>query len=338
MKTYKYFATTAACIIMSLGANAQKNISNAIDDFINNKNYAEYIKKEVSMEQNSTKDQSYCYAYTFELPLNKSKALSNIQEAFNTDASNAYNVTKRSSGISDKTLMRVSYGRHLDKDISFGSHIDRNYEIMLFHDSNDSLYRYVYAIIWKEKAKEDKVWGRIYKVYGKDPKKVETASINTITVTNENGRYNIYSKDKNGNLKELFNVKGNSRVIRMNPNGQIITFNSEASSPDNSDNRNSAKLTIDMGNDTITNDMEFLQRFGNLRAAYQTSLREGGVNDTTLNTVLVNKIVELCKSYGHLLTDSEKSICIDSIKEMQKLSVDNYLKALLNEAINGVKK
>lgn len=47
MKTYRYFATTAACIIMSLGAHAQKNIDNAIDDFVNNKNYEEYIKKKL---------------------------------------------------------------------------------------------------------------------------------------------------------------------------------------------------------------------------------------------------------------------------------------------------
>lgn len=313
MKTFRYFATTAACIIMSLGGHAQKNIDNAIDDFINNKNYAEYIKKEVSMEQNGAKDKSYCYSYTFELPSNKSKVLNSIHVAFNKDEPIAYNLAKRSSGISDATLMRVSYGRNLDKDISFGSHIDRNYEIMLFHDSNDSLYRYVYAIVWKEKVKEDKVWGIIYKIYGKDPKKVNRPITRTI-----------------------INMKDNGDIVTINDNGQIITHKSGNSSSFN--NKNSSKFTIDTGNETITNDMEFLQRFGNLRAAYQTSLREGGVNNTTLNTGLVNKIVELCKSYGHLLTDSEKSICIDGIKEMQKLSVDNYLKALLNEAINGVKK
>lgn len=313
MKTFRYFATTAACIIMSLGVHAQKNIDNAIDDFINNKNYAEYIKKEVSMEQNGAKDKSYCYSYTFELPSNKSKVLNSIHAAFNKDEPIAYNLAKRSSGISDATLTRVSYGRNLDKDISFGSHIDRNYEIMLFHDSNDSLYRYVYAIVWKEKVKEDKVWGIIYKIYGKDPKKVNRPITRTI-----------------------INMKDNGDIVTINDNGQIITHKSGNSSSFN--NKNSSKFTIDTGNETITNDMEFLQRFGNLRAAYQTSLREGGVNNTTLNTGLVNKIVELCKSYGHLLTDSEKSICIDGIKEMQKLSVDNYLKALLNEAINGVKK
>lgn len=313
MKTFRYFATTAACIIMSLGVHAQKNIDNAIDDFINNKNYAEYIKKEVSMEQNGAKDKSYCYSYTFGLPSNKSKVLNSIHAAFNKDEPIAYNLAKRSSGISDATLMRVSYGRNLDKDISFGSHIDRNYEIMLFHDSNDSLYRYVYAIVWKEKVKEDKVWGIIYKIYGKDPKKVNRPITRTI-----------------------INMKDNGDIVTINDNGQIITHKSGNSSSFN--NKNSSKFTIDTGNETITNDMEFLQRFGNLRAAYQTSLREGGVNNTTLNTGLVNKIVELCKSYGHLLTDSEKSICIDGIKEMQKLSIDNYLKALLNEAINGVKK
>lgn len=313
MKTFRYFATTAACIIMSLGVHAQKNIDNAINDFINNKNYAEYIKKEVSMEQNGAKDKSYCYSYTFELPSNKSKVLNNIHAAFNKDASNAYNLAKRSSGISDETLMRVSYGRNLDKDILFGKHIDHNYDVMLFHDSNDSLYRYVYAIVWKEKVKEDKVWGIIYRIYGKDPKKVNRPITRTI-----------------------INMKDNGDIVTINGNGEIITHKSGNSSSDN--NKNSSKFTIDTGNETITNDMEFLQRFGNLRAAYQTSLREGGVNNTTLNTGLVNKIVELCKSYGHLLTDSEKSICIEGIKEMQKLSVDNYLKALLNEAINGVKK
>lgn len=43
MKTFKYLATTATCILMSLGIHAQKNINNAIDDFVNNKNYEEYI-------------------------------------------------------------------------------------------------------------------------------------------------------------------------------------------------------------------------------------------------------------------------------------------------------
>ena len=47
-------------------------LDNAIDDFVNNKNYEEYIKKEVTMEQNGVKDKSYCYSYTFELPSNKS--------------------------------------------------------------------------------------------------------------------------------------------------------------------------------------------------------------------------------------------------------------------------
>lgn len=65
MKTFKYLATTAACILMSLGIHAQKNINNAIDDFVNNKNYEEYIKKEVTMEQNSPTDKSFCYTYTF---------------------------------------------------------------------------------------------------------------------------------------------------------------------------------------------------------------------------------------------------------------------------------
>lgn len=83
--------------------------------------------------------------------------------------------------------------------------------------------------------------------------------------------------------------------------------------------------------------MDFLKRFGNLRVAYYAVLDEGGSNKLTICTGIVNKILELCKSYGSLLNESEKVTCMDSIKEMQKRSKDNYLKALLNEAINELK-
>lgn len=313
MKTYRYFATTAACIIMSLGVHAQKNIDNAIDDFVNNKNYEEYIKKEVTMEQNGAKDKSYCYSYTFELPSNKSKALNSIHSAFNKDASNAYNLAKRSSGISDATLMRVSYGRNLDKEILFGKHIDHNYDVMLFHDSNDSLYRYVYAIVWKEKVKEDKVWGIIYKIYGKDPQKVNSTVMRTI-------------------------IKNNGEIITINnKNGQIITHQFEPLLSNNNVYSNNPNVTIRTGDDPIRTNMDFLRRFGNLRVAYYAVLDEGGANKLTICTGIVNKILELCKSSGNLLSESEKAVCIDSMKEIQKHCKDNYLKALLNEAINELK-
>lgn len=314
MKTFKYLATTAACILMSLGIHAQKNINNAIDDFVNNKNYEEYIKKEVTMEQNSPTDKSFCYTYTFELPANKSKALNKIYEAFDKDASNAYNLAKRSSGISDEELLRIGYGRDLDKTIALGTHIDRNYEIMLFRDSNDSLYRYAYAIVWKEKVKkEDKVWGIIYKVYGKDPKKVNSTFTRTI-------------------------MKSNGEIITINnKNGQIITHQIEPLSSDNNVYTNNQDVIIRTGDTPIKTNMDFLRRFGNLRVAYYAIQDEGGANKLTICTGIVNKILELCKSSGNLLSESEKTVCIDSMKEIQKHCKDNYLKALLNEAINELK-
>lgn len=313
MKTFKYLATTATCILMSLGIHAQKNINNAIDDFVNNKNYEEYIKKEVTMEQNSPTDKSFCYTYTFELPANKSKALNKIYEAFDKDASNAYNLAKRSSGISNEELLRISYGRDLDKSIALGTHIDRNYEIMLFRDSNDSLYRYAYAIVWKEKVKEDKVWGIIYKVYGKDPKKVNSTFTRTI-------------------------IKSNGEIITINnKNGQIITHQSEPLSSDNNVYTNNPNVIIRTGDTPIQTNMDFLRRFGNLRVAYYAIQDEGGANKLTICTGIVNKILELCKSSGNLLSESEKAVCIDSMREIQKHCKDNYLKALLNEAINELK-
>lgn len=45
----------------------------------------------------------------------------------------------------------------------------------------------------------------------------------------------------------------------------------------------------------------------------------------------------MCKKYGHMLSNSEKSVCIEGITSMLNAGVDNYSKALLREAVNELK-
>lgn len=266
MRTLRYLAATVACMLLSASAYAQTNIAKAMDDLIGNKSYAQYIKSEIYKERDSSGHVSYCYMYGFSLPESKAKVLDNIQRAFDKDADQAYKITKRSSGMSDdRLLMRISYGVNSDKEILLGTKTDFNYNIMLFDDSQDNLYRYVYAIRWKEDAAENRVEGTLYQIYGRNPQR----------------------------------AKGDDAGMR------------------------------------ITNGMDFLKVFGNLRAAFLTSSKDA--SNVTFNTGLIYKVVEMCKKYGHMLSNSEKSVCIEGITSMQNAGVDNYSKALLREAVNELK-
>ena len=65
---------------------------------------------------------------------------------------------------------------------------------------------------------------------------------------------------------------------------------------------------------TINNDLDFMKRFGTLRASFVST----GVDKTLVLYGLVVKIAELCKNHGKLLTDNERTTCDKSLLELIK--------------------
>src|SRR5574344_1093709 len=65
---------------------------------------------------------------------------------------------------------------------------------------------------------------------------------------------------------------------------------------------------------TINNDLDFMKRFGTLRASFVST----GVDKTLVLYGLVVKIAELCKNHGKLLTDNERTTCDKSLSELIK--------------------
>ena len=80
----------------------------------------------------------------------------------------------------------------------------------------------------------------------------------------------------------------------------------------------------------VTNDIEFMKRFGILRASF---LAAKGNKDEMYRVGAVMKIVELCKDYSHLLSPNERSTCEASLGELAKqYDNDPYLAGMLKEA------
>lgn len=87
---------------------------------------------------------------------------------------------------------------------------------------------------------------------------------------------------------------------------------------------------------TINNDLDFMKRFGTLRASFVST----GVDKTLVLYGLVVKIAELCKNHGKLLTDNERATCDKSLSELIKNNSlgDPYIAGMLEEARIALKK
>ena len=87
---------------------------------------------------------------------------------------------------------------------------------------------------------------------------------------------------------------------------------------------------------TINNDLDFMKRFGTLRASFIST----GVDKTLVLYGLVVKIAELCKNHGKLLTDNERTTCDKSLSELIKNNSlgDPYIAGMLEEARIALKK
>jgi len=331
MKTLKAITVAVALAITPLTMTAQENLEAAFDKFLNDKSVKDGVTHNATIEndEKTGKPITYYHQYDFTLPMSCRKQLDNVLEAFNKDTNKAYSVYIRpqndksqdldnlsntdiqlrlgKKGImvsGDRSvlmqyskdliepLVRVSYGKNLDHNIDYGMHPERNYNVMLVRDCQDSLSRYAYAVVWYVDSAANKLCGSLGKVYGKDPRKVK--------------------KQKTG-----FNFLGD---YSTKIGSEAIQSLREMNDNDNSEYE-------------INNSIDFIKRFGNLRAAYKTSIKEGGENDTMLNTGLINKMVELCKLHGKKLSTNEQDLCVSELKELQADTYDKYLKHLLGVAI-----
>lgn len=295
----KIFLTALLAALAALAASAQDNLKKAVNDFITDGSLTEYIKitQQIDAADAGKNNASSFYKYDFELPKSKIKKFGILKQAFNKDAPKAYKVQVRNAGVSSSELASIGYGKNLDKTYSFGSYIKRNYMIMYVRDPQDNNRRSVYAIVWYDGKKKGSLAGSVVTFSSLDPQKL-TKSM----------RQNDLSKQYES-LKDLPERLEGLKDLpeRLEGLSQLTQVNSS---------------------------MDFLQRFGSLRAIYKKSVASH--EELDIQTGIVNRILSLCKNYGNLLSKSERTVCAEGLDELRKISTDKYLAALLDEAVISV--
>ena len=352
----RFFATVAA-LSLPLVMVAQENLIGAMFDFRLDKSVEKYVTAysyTVSSKKNGQPISSL-FSVKFDMPMKKADKFDPVKKAFLQDTACAYKVVIAEAGSGKHDAVTVFYGDDgkEDKARTYCNDQSRNYMLMCVRNKIDTLKRDLYALVWYKDSARNRFCGTIDKFIGPDPAKQKNK---WFTLVNGLDLSDYGKFERNATPKDLFEVQkilsslpSNTKSVRVFGKDNIVVdgkklnivsiegtgdilVNGKRIHLEDYDGGLSAEAS------PVKSSSDFMQIFGNLRAAYLESMRRGGVAEVALNTGLVNKMLDLCKNYSPMLTKDEKSICMEAIDGMQKESVDEYLVNLLGLAKNYLKK
>lgn len=117
------------------------------------------------------------------------------------------------------------------------------------------------------------------------------------------------------------------------PKQHVITYNGNQII----DNNGFVVTGLENLEPTVNNDIDFMKRFGTLRASFASTRLPGS---ELTRTAIVLKIVDLCKKHHQLLTNNERTTCDKSLVELIKNNSynDPFIVGMLEEARIALKK
>lgn len=303
MKHLAIIIIAAAALAFPLGAAAQENIERALDAFKRAKGV--YIP--ISKTQNGNDQGKECTFECYEFDVKKDNSQwKQLLKAFDVDAEEAYSVYDKKKGKTDRARAIVGYGpdpANTSVRVSFGAYTDRNYRVMMFRDPDDMYWRTCYALVWFDNADNSKNYhGLAYKIYSRDPQRSsEEQEEKTVTMLSD------------GSMMQYDKATGKTTIVQG--------------------------VDKDTYYDRITSSIDFLSRFNNLRTLFikYNTPNKTDVDNLSVLTGIVNKIMALCKKNGKMLNSDERRVVTDMLGKMQQDCEDIGLSSMLGLAAKYLK-
>ena len=282
-----------AMAMLPLMAKAQANIDK-IWTKVENGNIG--TQNGMQMENGTDAEgKKWTYVYYGILVKNGSSELKQLQEAFKSDRKDAYSVFIKKAGFKDGVDGTTTIGYADDtKSIRFGADSKCNYEVLLFRDKKNEMYRTAYVLMWLDSDDKGYTQCKVFRFYGRDPQKIKAKNNQSVTIQSDG---TIIKYDGNSN---------NSVVLR----------------PQKTD-ADSVK---------VKDGTDFLLRFNKLRTDYTQAVDFAGKDHAFYADRImqpVNEILLLCRKYHTLLSTGEQSTCANILADMQKQSRDKGVTEML---------
>lgn len=317
---------TAMVILTVFGCSAQENVNNAFNNFIQEigkgKNIYTMCKSIDYRDKESGEVTGVCLVNEFKISKRDKHLITDLTRAMTQDSENAYHSASGKAGSKGVTYA-IAYGTGKNDFELIGADDDMNFMVVCFKDKLQRDFRTSYAIEWKQ-DNNDYYTGKIYKIFGKKPEDL----INNSNSSNRKSAV-FYSSSGNGdftlNVDSLIDVNGLKNLESLQDlSGQLEVFS------DKLDNGYSIKM---YSNSNRNNDMDnstWLTTF----AMYCNKFKAKVKDSPNKGSVYATELLQLCKQADGVITESEKKLCIKTLKECQKCTNDTFVSGLLEEAIN----
>lgn len=271
--------------------------------------------------------------------------VNDLIEAFKTDSGEAYSYVYHKAGDT-----RQRYAIYYDASNSevIGESKDLNYILLNVMDPTDESgsMRYCYALEWKDDG-DGNLTGRALKTYAPKPskrrkpyvlrigdKKLSTEDLDSLP-TNIRSTQAIKAAT-DSLLVELKDLLPDSLESAMGELGEQLGKATGMRVLEVIGDLGDIDANVLSGNDnkSVSNDVEWLTSFNHYRNAF----KRAAARESSSAASYATSILKLCKKKQNAgLTDGELNLCRKSIKELQKLTKDEFVKGLLDEAIRYLK-
>lgn len=310
-------AMAAAMAILAIfGCAAQEHVADSYNKFsrVLDKDYTTMSKnKNINYRDPSSGDViGECIVKQFRLPSNRGGLITDFAHAMMQDSENAYHSASGKAGSKGVTYA-IAYGTGKNDFELIGANNDMDFMVVCFKDKLQSDFRTSYAIEWKQD--DDNFYtGKIYKIYGKKPDEYQSKASSIFKGDYKNG-FSL-------KVDSLIDLNGLKVLEGVSPQLDLLgerlgkTFNLKVYSQGN-----------ETGNDENSS---WLATFGMLINKFKEKVKHSPIKGATYAT----EILKMCKQADGVITESEKKLCVKSLKECQKCCNDTFVNGLLDEAVN----
>lgn len=269
------------------------------------------------------------------------RVVERLINALASESEEAYSYVSHQA--SDKPQRYAVYYDSKNSEV-IGRDKDDNYVLFNVMDPDDetNTYRYCYALEWRNE--DGNLTGRALKTYAPKPRSLfkgfakrdggpltiniggdTTIMVDLDSLIDLSGLGNI--KD----LKDLKNVKGLEKLKELDG---LEILGSLGSLDGLEELKDRIIVLSNDDKDEPADDVEWLTSFNHYRNAF----KRAAAKESSTMASYATSILKLCKNAKKVhLSDGELNLCRKSIKEMQKMTKDSFVKGLLDEAITNLR-
>ncbi len=309
----------AMMAIVPLMAAAQKSVADieqVFDTFVGWLADGGYVTASAT---ETYSDGSYYKKYEFAAPKGKLKTVEELDRALSRNSVLGYESLVKRAGTNSADTKTIAYGKRNASKIQFGTHKDRNYNVLLMRSRTDTTMRYVYALVWYET--KEQIAGNVYKIYGKDPAK--RVSVGVYGMPGLSSLQSLSELSDGGMAHTVTTISSDGKV-RMIRNGKVVEVDSIGA-------------VGAIANMALKTSADFVIQLNTLHTTYLNPPTGTRPNQQhTLRTAVMGRVLKLCREHGKLLTSDDREFCRNVLMKWKKLCAEDLHREMLRLALKGL--